>query len=128
MNLGLSSVHTLDELGSIFISTNRIGSPTDGSNWISYIHCIGEVTLDRVIWKIPEKDYSYKTDFETRRGGVINQYFVRQYNSMSRPPLDSTPLVTNKKMELLLVQTQTMEQRHQLNRFQLEQNFQSLRH
>ena len=34
MNLGLSSVHTSDELGSIFIPTNIIGRLTDESNWI----------------------------------------------------------------------------------------------
>ena len=39
-----------------------------------------------------EQDYNAKTDFETRRE---NQYFGRRNNSMSQPPLDSTPLGTN---------------------------------
>ena len=41
MNPGLSSVHTSDELGSVFIPTTRIGIPTDGSNWLLTDHCIG---------------------------------------------------------------------------------------
>ena len=40
----------------------------------------------------PEKNYSYKTYFETRRE---NQDFGRQNISMSRPPLDSAPFGTN---------------------------------
>ena len=32
MNLGLSSVHTSDKFGSVFIPTNIIGTPMDGSN------------------------------------------------------------------------------------------------
>ena len=39
-----------------------------------------------------EQNYNAKTDFETRRE---NQDFGRQNNSMSRPPLESTPLGTN---------------------------------
>ena len=41
------------------------------------------------------KTIIYKSDFETRRGEVVDQYFRRQNNSMSRPPLDLTPLGTN---------------------------------
>ena len=107
MNLGLSSVHTSDELGYIFIPTTIIGRPMIGSNWLPPGHHIGEVTADRVSGTRPEKNYNSKSYFETRRGGVVNQYFGRQNNSMSRPPLDSTPLGTNI----------TMEQRHQLTRF-----------
>ena len=67
MNLGLLSVHTPDELGSVLIPTTRIGSPTDGFNWIPPVHIIGEVTVDRVRRMGSEKNYSAKTDFETRR-------------------------------------------------------------
>ena len=94
MNLGLSSVHTSDELGSVFIPTTRIGRPIDGSNLIPPGHIFGEVTADRVIRTRSEQNYSAKTDFETRRE---NQDFGRQTNSMSRPSLDLTPLGTNTK-------------------------------
>ena len=49
MNMGLSSVHTLDELRSVFIPTTRIGRPADVSNWLPPYHRIGEVTADIVI-------------------------------------------------------------------------------
>ena len=55
MNLGLSSVHTLDEIGSVFIPTTRIGRPTDGLNWILPGHHIGEVAADRAIRTKSEK-------------------------------------------------------------------------
>ena len=34
MNMGISSVHTLDELGSVFIPNTRIGRLTDVSSWL----------------------------------------------------------------------------------------------
>ena len=96
MNLGLSSVHTSDELGYIFIPTTIIGRPMIGSNWLPPGHRIGEVTADRVSGKRPEKNYNPKRYFETRRGGVVNQDFGRQNNSISRPLLDFTTLGMNK--------------------------------
>ena len=95
MNLGLSSVHTLDELRSVFITTTRIIMLAYGSNWLPPGHRIGKVTADRVIRTQPEKNYNPKSYFETNKGGVVNQDFGRQNNSMSRPTLDSTPLGTN---------------------------------
>ena len=98
VNLGLASVHTSDELGSVSIPTTIILTPTDGSNWLPTSHSIGEVTADRVSRTGSEQDNNSKTDFETRRE---NQYFGRQNNSMSRPHLDSAPLgkdTTNRTM------------------------------
>ena len=92
MNLGLSSVHISDELGSVLISTTRIGRLMDGSNWLLPGHLIGDVTADRVSRTRSEHNYNAKTDFETRRE---NQDFGRQNNYMSRPPLDLTILGTN---------------------------------
>ena len=95
MNLGVSSVHTSDELVSVCIPTTRIRRPVDGYYWLPPCHLIGEIILDRVSGARPEQNYNSKSDFETRRGGVVNQDFGRQNNSMSRPPLDSTPLGNN---------------------------------
>ena len=67
VNLGLSSVHTFDEIGSVCIPTSRIGTPEDGFNWILPGHCIGEVTSDRVRRKGSDQNYNAKTDFETRK-------------------------------------------------------------
>ena len=67
MNIGLLSVHTLDELGSFFIPTTRFGRPMAGSKWLLPGHLIGEVSADRVIRTRLEQKYNPKTDFETRR-------------------------------------------------------------
>ena len=67
VNLGLLSVHTSDELGSFFVPTSRIRTPTDGSKWILPGHPIGRITVDRVIRTESEQDYNARTDFETRR-------------------------------------------------------------
>ena len=95
MNMELSYVHTLYEIGSVFIPTTVIRRPTDVSNWLPLVHRIVGITADRVSGTRSEQNYNSKSDFETRRGGVVNKYFGRQNNSMSRPPLTSTPLGTN---------------------------------
>ena len=66
-----------------------------GYNWLLPGHRIGEVTLDRVSRTRSEKNYNSKSDFETRRGGVVNQAFRRQNDSMSQPPLESTHFSIN---------------------------------
>ena len=96
VNMGISSVHTSDELGSVFIPTTGIRRPTDGFKWLLPSHCIGEVTADIVSSTGSEQNYNAKTDFENRRE---NQDFGRQNNSMSRPHLDLTPLGTNSTNE-----------------------------
>ena len=93
-NLGISAVHTLNELGSFSIPDTIIERPTDGSNQLSPENIIGEATASRMSRTRSEKNHSFKTDFETRRG---NQDFEQQKNSMSRPPLDSIPFGNNKK-------------------------------
>ena len=63
VNLGISSVHTSDELRSVFIPNTTIGTPTDGSNWLLPGHRIGNVKADIVIMMGSEQDYNAKTDF-----------------------------------------------------------------
>ena len=70
----------------------RAGRPMDGSRWSAPSHVFGEVTAAGMSGTRSKQNYSYKTDFETRRE---NQNFGRQNISMSLPPLDSTPLGTN---------------------------------
>ena len=67
MNLGLSSVHPSDELGSFRIPATRIRRAINVSNWIPPGHLIGEVTLDRMSRTRSEKNYRSKTHLETRR-------------------------------------------------------------
>ena len=66
MNLGLSPVHASDEFVSFSIPNTRIGSPTDGYNWIPPVRCIGEVIADRMSRTRSDQNCISKTDFETR--------------------------------------------------------------
>ena len=92
MRLGLPAVNVTNELESFVNPTIRVGRPTDGLNWIPPGHIIVEVTAAIMNGKRSEQNYSYKTDFESRRK---NQDFGSQNISMSRPPLDLTPFGTN---------------------------------
>ena len=56
VSLGLASVHTSDELRSVFIPTIIIEAPTDVPNWLPTSLIIGEVKVDRVIRTGSEKD------------------------------------------------------------------------
>ena len=67
VNMWLASVHTRDEHGSVFVPTTRIGTPTNGYNWLPTRYIIGKVTADRVNRTGSELDYNAKNDFETRR-------------------------------------------------------------
>ena len=92
MHLGLLVVNTLDELRSFGTPATKVGRPEDGSNWSAPGHVFGKATAVGMIGTRSEQNYSYKTDFETRRE---NQDFGCQNISMSRPPFDSTPFGTN---------------------------------
>ena len=63
MDFGLSSVNIIDELGSVFVPTNRIGRPTYGSNCIPTGHCISEATEDRVSRMNAKNHYDFKSEF-----------------------------------------------------------------
>ena len=115
MGFGLSSVNTTDKLGSVFIPTTRNRRPTDGSNWILPGHDISEATVDRVSGKKAKNHYNFKSEFETRRDNILDQYFGRQSNPISRPTLDLTPFgmnTTNRTtspIDSILVRTKTPE-------------------
>ena len=64
----------------------------DGSHLSVMVHLFGEDTAIEMNGKRSEQNYCYKTDFGIRRE---NQDFGRQNNSMSLPPLDSTPIGMN---------------------------------
>ena len=109
MDLGLSSVGTTDKLGSVFSPTSRIGSSTHGNNWLVRSHSISGATADIVIRTESKHNYNFKNVFKTRKDKVVDQDFGHQNDSMSRPhleltpmsqpPLDSTPLGTNRNNE-----------------------------
>ena len=79
MHLGLLAVKESDELRSFGNPTTRAIGPTDGSKWSKPGHVFGEVISTGMIRRRSEQNYSYKTDFETRRE---NQDFGRQNTSM----------------------------------------------
>ena len=80
MNMGISPVHTSDELGSFKNPTTRIGRAINEPNCLLPGHLIGEVAANRIIRARSEQNYSSKTNFEMRGG---NQDFGCQNNSMS---------------------------------------------
>ena len=83
MVFGLSSIKTTDEIRSVFVPTARIVRPTDGSNWLPPGHDISEATEDRVRGTKARNHYNFKSEFETRRDKMVDQYFGRQNDPMS---------------------------------------------
>ena len=67
MDLRLSSVYTMDEIGYVFAPTTIIGSATHGSNWLPHINRISEAKADRLSRTKSKHNYNFKTVFETRR-------------------------------------------------------------
>ena len=92
MDLGLSSVDTTDEIGTVFDPTTIIGLATHGSNWLPRNYRISEATADRVRRTESKHSSNLKSVFETRRDKVVDQYFGRQNDYMSRPHLESTSM------------------------------------
>ena len=95
MNFRLLSVNTTYELWFIFVPTTIVGRLMDGSNWLLPGHDINEATADGVSKTKAKNNYNFKSEFETRREKIVNEYFGRQNDPMSRPTLDSTPLGKN---------------------------------
>ena len=91
MDFGLFSVNKTDELGSVFIPTNRSGRPTYGSNRILPGNYISEATAHIVSGTKAKNHYNFKSEFETRRDKMVDQYFGRQNIPICQPTLDSTP-------------------------------------
>ena len=67
IHLGLPAINTLDELRSFGTPATRFRRPTDGSNWSAPGQVFGELTRAIMSRTRSEKNYSSKTDFETRR-------------------------------------------------------------
>ena len=67
MHLGLPAVNTSGELRYFGTPATRVGRPADGSNWYVLGYVFGEVTAAGTSGTRSEQNYSYKTDFETRR-------------------------------------------------------------
>ena len=88
IDLGLSTIDTLDKGTSLWTPATRVGRPTDVSHWSMSEHIFGKYTAVRNA-VIKKSDYNNKTDFETWRE---NQEFERQNNDRSPLPLDLTPV------------------------------------
>ena len=82
MDFGLSSVNTTDELGSVFVPTTRILRLADIYNCILTVHDISESTVDTVSGTKSKNHYNFKSEFETRRDKMLDQYFGRQNDPM----------------------------------------------
>ena len=58
---GMLSVNTTYEIGYVFVPTNKIVSPVDGSNWLPSGHDISDATADRVGGKKAKSHYNFKS-------------------------------------------------------------------
>ena len=108
--VGLPAINKLDEFRIFGTPATRTRRPTYGSRWYALDHVFGEATAAGMSETRLEQDYRYKNDFEIWRE---NQDLGRQNNSMSRPPLESTPIGTNttnsktSPIDLIPVRTKT---------------------
>ena len=91
VDFGLPAVNASDEVNIFGTPNTRTRRPIDGSHWSDPDHVSGKATSVGISATRLEQYYSYKTDFEIWRE---NQDFRRQNISMSRTPLDSTPIGT----------------------------------
>ena len=67
MHLGLMAVNASDELSPFCTPDTRSRQPADGYHWSAPVHVSGEVTAVGMRRTRSEQNYSYKTDFETRK-------------------------------------------------------------
>ena len=79
MDLGVSTIGTLDKGASLWNRTTRVGRPTDVFHWSVPDHICGKPisVVDAVSAK---SDYNCKTDFEILRE---NQAFERKNSARS---------------------------------------------
>ena len=87
-----SPVNTTDKIGSVIVTTTKVGRQTNGSDWLQTGHYIEEATADRVSKTKKKNHYNLKIDFETM---IEIQDFKLENISMGRSILDSTPIGTN---------------------------------
>ena len=92
MDLGLLKANKLDERSGLSTSDTRIRRPTDVSHWIVLDHGFGEATAVVMSGAKSDHDYNYKAEFQIWK---YSKEFEQQNIFMSRPPLDSTLIVTN---------------------------------
>ena len=92
VDLGLPAVNTSDEFNTSGTPATRFRRTMYGPHWSVPDHVFGEVKVVGMSGTSSELNYSYKNGFEIWRK---NQDFGRQNISMSRPPLNSNPIVTN---------------------------------
>ena len=92
VDLGILAVNVSDEFNLFGTPATRIISPTEWSYGSDPDHVFGKPAAVGMSTTRLEQDYSQKTDFDIWRE---NKDFGRQNISMSRPPLDSTPISMN---------------------------------
>ena len=93
VDLGLLAINASYEVNIFGTPATIIRNQTYGTHWSAPDHIFGGDTAVGMSTTRSEQDYRYKTDLGIWRE---NQDFGRQNISMSRPPLDSTPIDKNK--------------------------------
>ena len=92
VDLGIYTINESDEGSGLSAPNNIILNLTDGPIGERLIIFLAKPTAVGVIEAKSDYDYNYKFDFQIWNK---NKEFERQNISMSRPPLDSTPVGTN---------------------------------
>ena len=85
MDLGFSTINTLDESSHLSNFATRIQRPTDISHWSAPNNVSGEAKSLGMSAAKSDNDNNYKTKFQIWKE---NKEFERQNILMSRPPLD----------------------------------------
>ena len=75
MDLGFSTINTLDKRSGLSTPATRIRRLTDGYHWSVLDHVLFGVTAVRMSATKDDYDYNYKTEIQIWKG---NQEFERQ--------------------------------------------------
>ena len=92
MNLGFSTINSLDEISALSTPATIIWRLTYGSHWRAPDHVFGEATAVLISVAKLDHNYNYKTEFQIWK---VNKEFELQNILMSWPPLDLTTIGTN---------------------------------
>ena len=92
MNLDFSAINVLGESIALITPANRTQQPTYESHWGAPDHVFDEATVVQMTATKSDHEYNYKTEFQIWK---YNKEFERQNISISQPPFDLIPIVTN---------------------------------
>ena len=99
MDLGFSTINSLNGSSGLSTPATRIRRPTDGAHWSAPNHFFGESTS--LVMSEEKSDYYYNYNAKLQIWKE-NKEYERQDILMGQPPLDSTRIGTNTKNTKIL--------------------------